>query len=78
VIPLIWRKASIDAECEGGFGGKGGRSALVPAKSSECPWFGSGSGNSAEWWADGKLEGTAFYVDRLSPIATMQVMSTFA
>jgi hypothetical protein len=28
-------------------------------------------------WADGKLEGTTFYIDRLSPIATMQVIPTF-
>jgi hypothetical protein len=42
----------------------------------EVSWIVLGFGEIL--WGDSKLKGTTFYVDRLSPIATMQVMPTFA
>jgi hypothetical protein len=66
VIPSICRKASRDAGCGGGFGGK-----VI-----EVSWIVLGFGEIL--WGDSKLKDTTFYVDRLSPIATMHVMTTFA
>jgi hypothetical protein len=53
------------------------RSLLVPVKSLERPGLAQVLRMLVVWKLDGKLEGTAFYVDRLSSIATMQVIPTF-